>query len=109
LMRPHNISSVDLKMSLKTAFKPEIYSNLNESQINAIFGVIETKNMVSLIHGPPGTGKTQTIVSLMNVIQELELGEIKPNILLCAPSNGAIDELVYRVVTSGFINKNNVK
>jgi len=73
--------------------------------VNAIFGVIESKNAINLIHGPPGTGKTHTIVSLLNILQELELGDAKPNILLCAPSNGAIDELVFRVLNKGFINK----
>ena len=49
---------------------------------------------VALLHGPPGTGKTNTLVG---VVSALLLCLPKPRILLCAPSNAAIDELALRV------------
>ena len=47
-----------------------------------------------MLHGPPGTGKTNTLVG---VVSALLLCSPKPRILLCAPSNAAIDELALRV------------
>ena len=49
---------------------------------------------VALLHGPPGTGKTNTLVG---VVSALLMCLPKPRILLCAPSNAAIDELALRV------------
>ena len=91
------------KIDIREKFNPTLFKNLNRSQIEAIYGVIETGSPLSLIHGPPGTGKTQTIVGLLDLIH---LVDNKPNILICAPSNGAIDELVFRIMYSGFANCN---
>ncbi|CAL8096948.1 unnamed protein product [Orchesella dallaii] len=54
-----------------------------------------------LLHGPPGTGKTTTIVAL--VLQLLisyrkKYGTRKTRILVCTPSNAAIDEIMQRLV-----------
>jgi len=42
---------------------------------------------VSIIHGPPGTGKTFTLASIVNILSLEEQGTI----LVCAPSNFAAD------------------
>mmetsp|Transcript_95364 Transcript_95364/g.205770 ORF Transcript_95364/g.205770 Transcript_95364/m.205770 type:complete len:103 (+) Transcript_95364:811-1119(+) len=47
-----------------------ILDKLNHSQKEAVFSIIESKSPISLIHGPPGTGKTQTTVGLLNIINE---------------------------------------
>ena len=60
---------------------------------------------VALLHGPPGTGKTNTLVG---VVSALLLCSPKPRILLCAPSNAAIDELALRMVT-GLLDKDGKK
>ena len=60
---------------------------------------------VALLHGPPGTGKTNTLVG---VVSALLLCSPKPRILLCAPSNAAIDELALRVF-NGRLNANGMK
>ncbi|XP_026543099.1 probable helicase senataxin isoform X2 [Notechis scutatus] len=64
---------------------------------------------VCLIHGPPGTGKSKVIVGLLhrildersgkeNSIQRLN-AKIKTNrILVCAPSNAAIDNLMKKII-----------
>jgi superfamily I DNA and/or RNA helicase len=64
---------------------------LNESQNEAINEILKT-DRVSIIHGPPGTGKTTTIVSLVKAL----LGSEK-RVLVCAPSNNAVDLLAYRL------------
>lgn len=66
--------------------------------------MLETKSMITLIHGPPGTGKTQTIVGLLDLIHRLDKN---PEILLCAPSNGAIDELAFRIMDKWHKTDNN--
>ncbi|KFQ28211.1 putative helicase senataxin, partial [Merops nubicus] len=64
---------------------------------------------VCLIHGPPGTGKSKTIVGLLTrVLKENTRNErttkktnskMKPNrFLVCAPSNAAVDELMKKII-----------
>lgn len=81
----------------------EIYnSRLNESQKNAIeFALVSP---LSIIHGPPGTGKTSTLVEY--VIQHLKLYPDK-RILITAPSNIAADTIIERL--AGFFNDDDAK
>ncbi|XP_072208756.1 probable helicase senataxin [Excalfactoria chinensis] len=65
---------------------------------------------ICLIHGPPGTGKSKTIVGLLSRV----LGENTRNektskknarrkqnrFLVCAPSNAAIDELMKKIIVA---------
>lgn len=46
-----------------------------------------------LLHGPPGTGKTTTVVEI--ILQEVKCGS---KILACAASNIAVDNIVERLV-----------
>lgn len=66
-------------------------SNLNESQKEAVELAISSKEL-AIIHGPPGTGKTTTLVEII-----LQLRKAGHKILVCAPSNIAIDNLVEKV------------
>jgi predicted DNA helicase len=60
---------------------------LNESQNEALKAVCSAED-VAIIHGPPGTGKTTTLVeSMAEVLRE------EKQILVCAPSNAATDHL----------------
>jgi ATP-dependent RNA/DNA helicase IGHMBP2 len=69
--------------------------NLNEAQIQAVqFGL--TAQDVAIIHGPPGTGKTTTVVELIR--QSVRRGE---RVLACAPSNLAVDNLLQRLIAAG--------
>ena len=68
---------------------------LNTSQNNALNDLVD-KKLVSIIHGPPGTGKTTTIVE---AVRELVKG--MNNLLLCAPSNTAVDLLTERLASEG--------
>lgn len=60
---------------------------LNESQEAALDKVLRTQD-VAFIHGPPGTGKTTTIVQAIQRTVHAE-GQV----LVCAPSNAAVDWL----------------
>ncbi|GLI74607.1 hypothetical protein PoHVEF18_002851 [Penicillium ochrochloron] len=64
---------------------------LNDSQKDAIRFALAAKD-IALIHGPPGTGKTHTLIELiMQMIQR------KKRILVCGPSNISVDNIVERL------------
>ncbi|KAM5558897.1 hypothetical protein ABKV19_020516 [Rosa sericea] len=65
--------------------------NLDHSQKDAISKALSSKN-VFLLHGPPGTGKTTTVVEI--ILQEVKRGS---KILACAASNIAVDNIVERL------------
>ena len=68
---------------------------LNESQQEALKKVMEGAD-VAFIHGPPGTGKTTTLVqAIKHTIKE------QKQVLVCAPSNAAIDLLVDKLSEQG--------
>src|SRR5258706_9042607 len=84
----------DFKSSAICNLKGEI-SCLNESQNEALKKVVETPD-VAFVHGPPGTGKTTTIVEAIKLtIQE------EKQVLVSAPSNAAIDLLVEKLSAQG--------
>lgn len=64
---------------------------LNVSQNEAVTRVIGT-NEFATIHGPPGTGKTTTLVEAICAVLQTE-----SQVLVCAPSNAAVDLLVERL------------
>ena len=68
---------------------------LNESQIKAVDQILQTQD-VAFIHGPPGTGKTTTLVQAIILTNKIE-GQV----LVCTPSNAAIDLLVEKLSTQG--------
>ena len=68
---------------------------LNPSQNDAIQKAIECQE-VSIIHGPPGTGKTTTLVEA--VIETLER---ETQVLVCAPSNAAVDWISEQLMRRG--------
>ncbi len=60
---------------------------LNESQQQAVKAVLQNES-VSIIHGPPGTGKTTTLIEA--ILQLIKNGE---KVLVSAPSNTAVDNI----------------
>ncbi|XP_045135747.1 uncharacterized protein LOC123518800 isoform X2 [Portunus trituberculatus] len=82
---------------------------LNEAQRRAVTEV-SSKCMfdpfvpkISLIHGPPGTGKTSTIVALITQMAMIGRKFVpvkmpRCKVLICAPSNAAVDELTLRLI-----------
>ncbi len=70
-------------------------SHLNDSQRRAVEHVLRAED-VALVHGPPGTGKTTTLVEAVR-----RLAQTEKNILVCAPSNPAVDLLTERLSEAG--------
>lgn len=70
-------------------------SHLNESQRRAVSQVLGGQH-VSLIHGPPGTGKTTTLVAAVG-----ELVKTEGRVLFCTPSNSAADLVTLRLAAIG--------
>ncbi|OIV92335.1 hypothetical protein TanjilG_10545 [Lupinus angustifolius] len=79
-------------ISKKDASFTPFNKNLDHSQKDAISKALSSKN-VFLLHGPPGTGKTTTVVEI--ILQEVKRGS---KILACAASNIAVDNIVERLV-----------
>lgn len=61
--------------------------NLNESQQQAVIAITQNEN-ITIVHGPPGTGKTTTLIEA--IVQLIKAGE---KILVSAPSNTAVDNI----------------
>ncbi|KAJ3117866.1 hypothetical protein HDU96_005243 [Phlyctochytrium bullatum] len=70
-----------------TAFDP----NLNDSQLEAVRLALKAQDL-AIIHGPPGTGKTQTVIE---VIRQLVARDQR--VLVCGPSNTSVDTIVERL------------
>jgi len=68
---------------------------LNDSQMAALQKISRAAD-VAFIHGPPGTGKTTTIVEAIRFTVKEER-----QVLVCAPSNAAIDLLVDKLSQQG--------
>ena len=76
-------------------FAVESINILNESQQQALRTVVESSD-VAFIHGPPGTGKTTTLVQAIRYTIKQE-----KQVLVCAPSNAAVDLLVDKLSEQG--------
>ncbi|XP_042224087.1 DNA-binding protein SMUBP-2-like isoform X2 [Homarus americanus] len=80
----------------RTDGKLTLYNQkLDSSQEEAVQFAIQRSDL-AVIHGPPGTGKTTTVVEVIR--QHVKL---KSKILACAPSNLAVDNLVERLAVAG--------
>ena len=68
---------------------------LNPTQEQAVNLVLRAKD-VAIVHGPPGTGKTTTLVEAI-----FETLHREPQVLVCAQSNMAVDWISERLVDRG--------
>lgn len=75
--------------------EPVLAPSLNESQQTAMNRVLAARD-VGIVHGPPGTGKTTTIVKAITVSLKTER-----QVLVSAPSNAAIDLLAEKLGDEG--------
>lgn len=88
---------------------------VNQPQAEAITGALKRQKGFTLIQGPPGTGKTKTILGLVASLIAQKASQSEHNsfqtpanektpqltgkLLICAPSNAAVDEIVKRLMT----------
>ncbi len=94
-------SQVQEKISALSFYCQRNFS-LNPSQAQAIAFSLLNDNFFSLIQGPPGTGKTRTIEGFLGTCLSANKTSCPVRVsarkvLICAPSNAAIDEIVRRI------------
>ncbi len=77
--------------SFRLVNHPIEFTNLNPSQNKAVQQVVASEN-VTIIHGPPGTGKTTTLTYAIKLLSQQEAC-----VLVTAPSNTAVDLLTERL------------
>ncbi|MBD5280422.1 MAG: AAA family ATPase [Bacteroides sp.] len=77
------------------AFAPLRFPYLNKTQEDAVNKVLYAKD-VAIVHGPPGTGKTTTLVEAINETLRRE-----SQVLVCAQSNMAVDWICEKLVDRG--------
>jgi ATP-dependent RNA/DNA helicase IGHMBP2 len=75
--------------------EPALDAGLNASQLATVAFAL-TANDMALVHGPPGTGKTTTLVELIR--RAVRRGQ---KVLACGPSNMAVDNLFERLLRYG--------
>jgi ATP-dependent RNA/DNA helicase IGHMBP2 len=68
---------------------------LNDSQKKAVQQILAAQDL-ALVHGPPGTGKTTTLVQAVRLLCQTE-----QTVLVTAPSNTAVDLLTERLYEEG--------
>ena len=76
-------------------FCPMRFPWLNDTQEHAVNEVLRAKD-VAIVHGPPGTGKTTTLVEAINETLMRE-----NQVLVCAQSNMAVDWISEKLVDRG--------
>ncbi|CCE85905.1 Piso0_005544 [Millerozyma farinosa CBS 7064] len=87
----HEVEPVEFDMKLPKKLSHASLTELNSSQTNAVKSVLQRP--LSLIQGPPGTGKTVTSATIVYHLSKLH----KKRILVCAPSNVAVDHLANKL------------
>jgi superfamily I DNA and/or RNA helicase len=93
----------ELHSEISTATTPTIKNTsfefrnrgLNESQQRAVQAITQNEKVV-IVHGPPGTGKTTTLIEA--IVQLIRAGE---KVLVCAPSNTAVDNIAKGLLQQG--------
>ncbi|XP_007900944.2 LOW QUALITY PROTEIN: probable helicase senataxin [Callorhinchus milii] len=88
------------------------YNEFQQRAINVAYTMVKQHSRIPkicLIQGPPGTGKSKTIVGFLHRLLNEEEENVEPvmsrnprtkrtRILVCAPSNAAIDDLMKKII-----------
>lgn len=82
--------------TFQSSIAPVAFTQLNASQQTAVTRILSA-NELAIVHGPPGTGKTTTLVQ---AIKEMTRRE-RRQLLVVAPSNTAVDLLSEKLAEEG--------
>ena len=82
--------------AFKSLSGDQSFNNLNASQQDALHRILAAEDL-AIVHGPPGTGKTTTLISAITAL----LQEGEKQILAVAPSNAAVDLLTEKLANEG--------
>jgi predicted DNA helicase len=85
------ISAVSIK-NIQVSFRND---KLNESQQQAVKAILQNEQ-VTIVHGPPGTGKTTTLIEAI-----IQLIRNREKVLVSAPSNTAVDHIAKGLIQQG--------
>ncbi|KAF5330996.1 hypothetical protein D9619_005221 [Psilocybe cf. subviscida] len=91
----HELEPQSLRTQMPKRFSAPGLPELNHSQMFAVKSVLQKP--ISLIQGPPGTGKTVTSASIVYHLAKMNPGQV----LVCAPSNVAVDQLTEKIHATG--------
>lgn len=95
LARLRDVLYGDAKPAFDSEGDIESIPGLNPSQCRAVDLAVRARD-VAVIHGPPGTGKTTTLVEVIR-----RCAQRSRPVLVCAPSNAAVDVLTERCAAAG--------
>ncbi|XP_048229748.1 regulator of nonsense transcripts 1 homolog isoform X2 [Ricinus communis] len=91
----HEVENQNVRNTLPRRFGAPGLPELNASQVFAVKSVLQRP--ISLIQGPPGTGKTVTSAAIVYHMAKQGQGQV----LVCAPSNVAVDQLAEKISATG--------
>jgi len=91
----YDVEEPELRVTLPKVFSAPGLPELNHSQISAVKTVLQ--RTLSIIQGPPGTGKTVTSATIVYHLARASRGQV----LVCAPSNVAVDQLAEKIHATG--------
>ncbi|PBQ31854.1 IGHMBP2 family helicase [Sphingobacteriaceae bacterium] len=85
----------EIPLSFEKINEDILIPQLNLSQNRAVRHVMSV-NAIGVVHGPPGTGKTTSLVQAIRLTLQSE-----KQVLVCAPTNAAVDVLTEKLVELG--------
>mmetsp|Transcript_50845 Transcript_50845/g.135731 ORF Transcript_50845/g.135731 Transcript_50845/m.135731 type:complete len:1079 (-) Transcript_50845:507-3743(-) len=91
----HDVEPQTIRSTLPRHFTAPNLPQLNHSQVYAVRKALQ--NPLCLIQGPPGTGKTVTSATIVYHLTRQNQGQV----LVCAPSNIAVDQLAEKLHKTG--------
>ncbi|KAG9127213.1 ATP-dependent helicase NAM7 [Ceratobasidium sp. 392] len=91
----HELEPSILRTQMPKRFSAPGLPELNHSQMYAVKNVLQKP--ISLIQGPPGAGKTVTSAAIVYHLAKMNPGQV----LVCAPSNVAVDQLTEKIHATG--------
>jgi len=91
----HDVEPQTIRSTVPKHFTAPNLPQLNHSQVYAVRKALS--NPLCLIQGPPGTGKTVTSATIVYHLTRQNQGQV----LVCAPSNIAVDQLAEKLHKTG--------